>query len=140
VLPADSRLRRRDEFAAVLRRGRRSGRSRLVVHLDRPADADAGATRAGFVVSRAVGNAVVRHRVTRRLRHLVRPRLVELPAGSRLVVRALPPAATASSAELAEDLDSGLRAALRKLDGPRPARSGRPRPGPPRPEPVAPGG
>jgi ribonuclease P protein component len=45
------------------------------------------------------------------------------------VVRALPPAATASSAELADDLDAGLRTALRKLDGtqrsgPRPVTSG----------------
>jgi ribonuclease P protein component len=86
-----------------------------VVHLDRPSDA--GAPRAGFVVSKAVGGSVQRHRVTRRLRHLVRPRLADLPAGARLVVRALPPAATASSLELAEDLDSGLRAARRKLRG-----------------------
>ena len=72
---------------------------------------------AGFVVSKAVGGSVVRHRVTRRLRHLVAPRLADLPATARLVVRALPPAATASSAELAADLDSGLRSARRKLAG-----------------------
>jgi ribonuclease P protein component len=58
----------------------------------------------------------VRHRVTRRLRHLVASRLPTLPADALLVVRALPPAAAASSAELAEDLDAGLRSALRKLD------------------------
>jgi ribonuclease P protein component len=92
-----------------------------VVHLDRPLGD--GAPRAGFVVSRAVGGSVVRHRVTRRLRHLVAPRLADLPPGARLVVRALPPAAGASSAELAEDLDSGLRAARRKLGGP-PVRAG----------------
>jgi ribonuclease P protein component len=76
---------------------------------------DTGRPRAGFVVSKAVGGSVVRHRVTRRLRHLVAPRLADLPRTARLVVRALPPAATASSVELAEDLDSGLRAARRKL-------------------------
>ena len=69
------------------------------------------------MVSKAVGGAVIRHRVTRRLRHLVAPRLTELPAGALLVVRALPQAAQASSAELAEDLDAGLRGALRKLVG-----------------------
>jgi ribonuclease P protein component len=117
VLPAGSRLRSRDEFASVIRRGRRGGRARLVVHVDRTDDAAGPAgPRAGFVVSKAVGGSVVRHRVTRRLRHLVRPRLAELPDGTRVVVRALPPSATASSAELAEDLDSGLRSALRKLD------------------------
>lgn len=64
--------------------------------------------RAGFVVSKAVGNSVVRHRVTRRLRHIVAQRMGTMPDGSALVVRALPPAATASSAELAADLDSAL--------------------------------
>jgi ribonuclease P protein component len=112
VLPAGARLTRRDEFATTMRRGRRSGRSHLVVHLD---VAGSDVPRAGFVVSKAVGNAVVRHRVTRRLRHVVAPRLATLPAGARLVVRALPPSATASSAELAGDLDGALRTALRRL-------------------------
>jgi len=74
-----------------------------------------GAPRAGFVVSKAVGGSVVRHRVVRRLRHLVGARLDTLPAGALLVVRALPPAAGATSAELAVDLDAGLRTAIRKL-------------------------
>lgn len=64
--------------------------------------------RVGFVVSRAVGGSVVRHRVQRRLRHLVRDRLDRLAPGTLLVVRALPPAATATSAELADDLDAAL--------------------------------
>ena len=113
MLPAASRLTHRDEFASVIRRGHRGGRARLVVHLHR-ADG-AAAPRAGFVVSKAVGKSVVRHRVARRLRHLVRDRLATLPADSLLVVRALPPAATATSAELGDDLDAGLRSALRKL-------------------------
>ena len=66
------------------------------------------------MVSKAVGNSVVRHRVARRLRHLVGARLAGLPADSLLVVRALPPAATSTSAELGADLDAGLRAAMRK--------------------------
>ncbi|MFB9386992.1 ribonuclease P protein component [Pseudonocardia petroleophila] len=120
MLPAASRLTRGDEFASVIRRGRRSGRPRMVVHLQIMGDTDA-APRAGLVVSRAVGGAVVRHRVSRRLRHLLAPRLASLPAGACVVVRALPPAGTATSAELAVDLDAGLRGALRKLpaSGPR---------------------
>lgn len=96
-----------------MRRGRSSGRARLVVHLHRAGQGRR--PRAGFVVSKAVGNAVVRHRVTRRLRHLVAPRLSALPADALLVVRALPPAAAADSAALAVDLDAGLSGALRKL-------------------------
>lgn len=72
------------------------------------ADVDA-APRIGFVVSKAVGNSVVRHRVTRRLRHLLRDRLGTVPSGCTLVVRALPPAASAASADLGGDIDAALR-------------------------------
>ncbi len=65
-------------------------------------------------MSKAVGGSVVRHAVARRLRHVVRPRLASLPAGSRLVVRALPDSATASSDQLAADLDAALERALRR--------------------------
>ncbi len=68
----------------------------------------------GFVVSRAVGGSVVRHGVTRRLRHLMRDRIGALPPGSALVVRALPAAATASSDALAHDLDAALERAARR--------------------------
>jgi ribonuclease P protein component len=91
------------------------GRSRLVVHaitaeeIARLGVGVSGTTRVGFVVSKAVGNSVVRHRVTRRLRHLLRDRLGTVVPGCTLVVRALPPAAGAASAELGKDIDSALR-------------------------------
>lgn len=68
-------------------------------------------SRAGFVVSKAVGPAVVRNKVRRRLRHLVRERLADLPPGSTLVVRALPAAAEATYQRLGADLDDALSAA-----------------------------
>jgi ribonuclease P protein component len=64
------------------------------------------------VVSKAVGGSVVRHRVARRLRHVLRDRLDQLPPGTRLVVRALPPAATADSASLRASVDGALRMVL----------------------------
>jgi ribonuclease P protein component len=76
-------------------------------------DASAGPSpRVGFVVSKAVGNSVVRHRVARKLRHVLRERLDQVPPGSRLVVRALPKSATANSARLAADIDRALRTLL----------------------------
>jgi ribonuclease P protein component len=60
-----------------------------------------------------VGNAVVRNRVQRRLRHLVRPLLNELPAGATVVVRALPAAAGATYDTLATELESALASARR---------------------------
>ena len=110
MLPAPARLRRREDFTLAVRRGSRAGRGTLVGHSlpPDPVGAPAPAARAGFVVGRAVGNSVVRHRTVRRLRHLVRARLDRLPAGSILVIRALPPAAEADSASLGRDLDAAL--------------------------------
>ena len=51
---------------------------------------------------------MVRSTVKRRLRHLLRARLGELPPGSAIVVRALPAAATATSAQLDRDLAGAL--------------------------------
>jgi ribonuclease P protein component len=109
VLPAAARLRRREDFSLVVRLGRRAGRQNLVVHyLPDPSAAPPSPALAGFIVGRSVGNSVVRHRVTRRLRHLVRDRLPLLPPGSKLVVRALPPAAAADSGALGRDLDGAF--------------------------------
>lgn len=123
MLPRPVRLTRPADFRAVLRGGdgrrrHRAGSDLMVVHVALPPAAEAGhhpptrPPRVGFVVSGAVGGSVVRHRVVRRLRHLVRDRLPVLPPGSDVVVRAQPPAATASSAELAEALDRSLGRAL----------------------------
>jgi ribonuclease P protein component len=68
----------------------------------------ASGPRAGFVVGKAVGNSVVRHRVTRRLRAAVREELGRLPATADLVVRARPEAGAAPSAVLRRDLAAGL--------------------------------
>ncbi|HEY3478953.1 MAG TPA: ribonuclease P protein component [Nocardioides sp.] len=113
MLPAPHRLSRGADLRRVSRTGRRSGSDTLVVHLLAavPARAESPA-RVGFVVGRSVGIAVVRHRVQRRLRHLCRDRLPELPPGSALVVRALAPAADATYQELGADLDRCLQRVL----------------------------
>ena len=118
MLAAAQRLRRSADFAAAIRGGRRVGRGTVVVHLLLEEPAQATTARAGFVVSKAVGGAVVRNKVRRRLRHLVRPLLTELPDGSSLVVRALPAAAGASFSTLGSDLETAL-AAARKPRRPR---------------------
>jgi ribonuclease P protein component len=120
VLPAESRMRRRSDFTEAVRRGSRSGRKLLTGHLLVPPAGAAGEDcppRAGFVVSRAVGIAVVRNRVRRRLRVLVREYLSSLPRGSLLVVRAHPQAATASQADLAAELGLVMSTLVRRQAG-----------------------
>jgi ribonuclease P protein component len=123
VLPARHRLRSSADFAAVLQGARRAGGSRsgsrlIVVHAN-STDARAGQPpRVGFVVSKAVGNAVVRNRTKRVLRHAVAARLDRVPAGTDLVVRANPPAAGAASSELDADVDRLMGTVLRRLERP----------------------
>lgn len=67
-----------------------------------------GPAMVGFVVSKAVGNAVARNLVKRRLRAAMARHVASLPDGSTTVVRALPAAAAARHENLVRDLDGCL--------------------------------
>ncbi len=134
-------MRRPEEFRRALRTGRRAGGSVLAGHLLLVpcSSADAAAAglgtagldgvgsdgmvrrgdpaKVGFIVSRAVGSAVVRNRVKRRLRELMRGRLASLPGDCLLVLRAYPAAAGARQADLAADLDLVIGRLLRRQVG-----------------------
>ncbi|HEU5456140.1 MAG TPA: ribonuclease P protein component [Nocardioides sp.] len=119
MLPAPNRLRERADFTSAVRSsgGCRAGSRLLVVHATKT-DARAGLPpRVGFVVSKAVGGAVVRNRTKRRLRAIVADRLTGIPTGLDLVVRANPPAAAATYGELAGALDPLLRKVIGRLGG-----------------------
>ncbi len=94
---AQHRLRESAAFERTRRRGR-SWSTALLALSAVPNDLDV--TRCGFVVSRRVGNAVVRNRVRRRLREIARRLLGTLPVGWDLVLSARPAAAAAAYGEL----------------------------------------
>lgn len=109
-------MRSGDDFTRTVRRGARVGTATVVVHGWRDPDADQdrpGGPLVGFVVSKAVGTAVTRNRVKRRLRHLVRDRLHGVPPDGRFVVRALPKAA-AQPTRLPADLDYAWSTLVRR--------------------------
>ncbi|HZZ51393.1 MAG TPA: ribonuclease P protein component [Pseudonocardia sp.] len=109
MLPATARLTRREDFSRTLRHGRRAGRTLVVMHVLLPETPCPRPPRVGLVVSKAVGGSVVRHRVSRQLRHVMKDRLSALPPGSDVVIRALPRSAGAESARLASEVDRALR-------------------------------
>jgi ribonuclease P protein component len=131
MLPRQTRMKRPADFRRTVRQGQRAGRPSLTGHLlvpavlvhDGPVSAADGVVRpaepakVGFVVSRAVGTAVIRNRVKRRLRALLVEYLDVLPEGSLFVVRANPAAASARQADLAADLDLVLGRLLRRQVG-----------------------
>lgn len=114
----------------MMRRGAKAGTSTVVVavllrsqtspQVQVPQSGSDVAWRCGFIVSKAVGNAVTRHRTTRRLRHIVAELIsadtIELPEQRRtdIVVRALTESAHADHGLLTADVSSGLRRALAK--------------------------
>jgi ribonuclease P protein component len=113
MLAAGHRLTDPEGFRAASRRGQRAGTRTVVTHLLLPQEQQVVGMsgpepRVGFVVSKAVGSAVVRNRVKRRLRHALRERIGAVPGGSLLVVRAQPAAAGISYQELVADLDRCL--------------------------------
>lgn len=89
------------------------GRQDLVVHAFARDDSSAvfsiGEPRFGLIVSKAVGPAVTRHRVARRLRHICSQLLPEVPSNTDVVIRALPGAAELSSQDLLRQVGSGLK-------------------------------
>jgi ribonuclease P protein component len=112
VLAQQHRMRTSVQFSETTRSGARSGRRNLVLYAHLTAEDDPSIS--GFIVSKAVGNAVVRNRVKRRLRELAARTIAERPTGLSLVVRALPPASEADWREISQDYRGSLRAALRK--------------------------
>jgi ribonuclease P protein component len=98
-------LRRKADFEAVSRQGRAYGTRLLALRWLR---SEGSVTRFGLATPRAVGGAVGRNRLRRRLRALLRERLGEMGTGWDLLLIARPEAASASMSELRQALHSLL--------------------------------
>jgi ribonuclease P protein component len=105
VLPTNVRLRKSREISQTIKSGKRYPAKFLVFHIAQGATAE---SRFAFAVGKNVGNSVIRHRVVRRLRHLVMANLASFPAGSDVVVRALPGIDKLNHVELQNNFDVAL--------------------------------
>jgi ribonuclease P protein component len=105
------RLGRSSEIAFVRRKGRTAGGPTLAAYA---VGERSGATRVAITVSKAVGNAVTRNLVRRRIRGAL-DGCTPPPSGLRLLLVAKPAAAGAPFAGIARD----VVAALGSLGGPR---------------------
>lgn len=92
---------RRGEFDAVYRAGRRRSSSHFTVFLRAN---ELPESRFGVSIKKALGGAVVRNRMRRRLREIVRCRRSEIPAGWDIVIHPKSAVDKAPFAELAEEL------------------------------------
>ena len=97
---------RRGEFDAVYRAGKRRSGSHFTIffranHLPQ--------SRFGFSIKKALGGAVVRNRIRRRVREIVRCHRLEIPAGWDIVIHPKSAAARAPFATLTAELLQLLR-------------------------------
>jgi ribonuclease P protein component len=100
-LPRESRLLRRTEYDAVYRDGRRRSSREFTVFL-RPNGLDR--SRFGWSIKKALGGAVRRNRIRRRLREIVRLHRQEILPGWDIVIHPRTTAATAKFTPLATEL------------------------------------
>ena len=120
MLPARHRLRSSADFDAVFRGARGAGGSHsgsryVVVHANSTDTRGGQPPRVGLVVSKAVGNAVVRNRTKRVLRALMSARAAMLPDGLDVVIRANADLPAVPTEVLAHDLDRLLDIVLRRV-------------------------
>lgn len=106
MLAKANRLTRGVDYRYVSRRGSRCAAGHLVTHV--VATGEPRPARFGFIVSKAVGNAVTRNLVRRRLKSVCAEALPDVTQGADIVFRALPSSAGASFAELRASARRGM--------------------------------
>jgi len=110
--PRTARLLRSSEFERVYREGRRRASRQFAVFAR--ATAAGQPTRFGVSVKRALGTAVTRNRIRRRIREIVRRERNELPAGWDVVIHPRASVAEAEFKALSGELAALIRSAMKK--------------------------
>ncbi|NLP36936.1 MAG: ribonuclease P protein component [Firmicutes bacterium] len=104
----DSRLRKNYQYQTVFKYGTSMATRRLVMYLFANQE---NVTRAGFVVSKKVGNAVTRNRVKRLLKESYRQHAGNIKNGYDLVFIARPTAANIQFSQAVEEMKRLLKKA-----------------------------
>ncbi|HMD39317.1 MAG TPA: ribonuclease P protein component [Candidatus Acidoferrum sp.] len=99
--PREARLVQRGDFDAVYRAGKRRSSSHFTVFFRAN---QLPVSRFGFSIKKALGGAVVRNRMRRRIREIVRCHRAEIPAGWDIVIHPKSSVGRAEFAGLAADL------------------------------------
>ncbi|MCX5986741.1 MAG: ribonuclease P protein component [Chloroflexi bacterium] len=112
MIPRAHRLRRNADFTSVRNAARSHSTGPIQISaLTRKPTSSVTCARIGIVVSRRVGNAVVRNLVRRRLRAALSALLPRVAERWDIVIGTRPSAASAPFEQLASALESGLRRA-----------------------------
>lgn len=101
------RVTRGDEYRSIVRKGRRVGGAFCITHavLRSPEEP----ARFGYIVTKAVGNAVTRNLMRRRFKAVTESLLHEGLIGVDVVFRVLPASSDASYARIADEVGRSVR-------------------------------
>ena len=119
MLPRQHKLTSPQQFRRTTKKGRRAGSRSVIAHCYQHQGSETlvvSGPRFGLIVSKSVGNAVVRHRTARQLRHICRELCAELDPSVDVVLRALPALVDAEPEQLRKDVRSAVFRALHKLE------------------------
>lgn len=108
-----NRVTRGSDYRFITRTGRRVGGAYCITHAVLRAQGEPA--RFGFIISKAVGNAVTRNLIRRRMKSIVERRLAAGSTSLDVVFRALPAIATAPFAELEREMNRALDRAEQQL-------------------------
>jgi ribonuclease P protein component len=101
TFPREARLVRRGAFDEVYRAGKRLSSTHFTVFVR---SNELALSRFGFSIKKALGGAVVRNRIRRRVREIVRCHRQEIPAGWDIVIHPKSTVRKAPFAALTEEL------------------------------------
>jgi ribonuclease P protein component len=116
--PASARLLRHADFQRVYKQGRRHFAAHMTVfYLPRQ---QGEGMRVGFTVGRALGGAVQRNRMKRRLREAVRRHRLSATVAADVVINPKKSVLTAEFSELAQEVERAFGVIQQKLNERRP--------------------
>ena len=100
------RVTRGEDYRQVVRKGNRVGGAFCITYaVPRSTTAsEVAPARFGYIISKAVGNAVTRNLLRRRMKFVTDELIREGVTGADIVFRALPKASTASFAEMRREM------------------------------------
>lgn len=107
MLAQRNRLRKASDFALASKGMRVSGENFLLYVATPSGSEHAGApVKVGLIVGKNVGGSVIRHRVSRQIRHAIAPHLEQFPSGTLLLFRAHPGAANSAEKNLGNEISA----------------------------------
>ena len=107
MLAQKNRLRKASEFALASKGKRVSGENFLLYVATPNGDNRSGApVKVGLIVGKNVGGSVVRHRVSRQIRHAIAPHLSQFAPGTLLLFRAHPGSARNAEQNISGEISS----------------------------------